>query len=196
MDAATRDRAGVSVVGISENPRVAADDIARVQPDVVVVEAGADDDAAPVARLTLDGVRASSFVVLADEPARAWTASAVRAGVRAALPRDAPPRDIAAAIGAVAAGLFAIHPDVAAALAPGSTGAPRQSDGERATLTPREVEVLGMLASGMGNKHIARRLGISAHTVKFHVGSILAKLRAESRTEAVTLGVRQGLIML
>jgi DNA-binding CsgD family transcriptional regulator len=63
-------------------------------------------------------------------------------------------------------------------------------------LTPREIEVLGMLAEGLGNKTIARRLGISEHTVKFHVGSILAKLDASSRTEAVTLGARRGLIML
>ena len=63
-------------------------------------------------------------------------------------------------------------------------------------LTPREVEVLHMLAEGLGNKTIARRLGISEHTVKFHVGSIFSKLNASSRTEAVTVGVRQGLVML
>ncbi|HAZ43515.1 MAG TPA: DNA-binding response regulator, partial [Cyanobacteria bacterium UBA11369] len=59
-----------------------------------------------------------------------------------------------------------------------------------------EIEVLGMLAEGMGNKTIARQLGISEHTVKFHVASILSKLNASSRTEAVTLGARLGLIML
>lgn len=63
-------------------------------------------------------------------------------------------------------------------------------------LTSREIEVLGMLAEGLGNKAIAKRLGISEHTVKFHVSSIFSKLNASSRTEAVTLGARQGLIML
>ena len=63
-------------------------------------------------------------------------------------------------------------------------------------LTPREVEVLGMLAEGQSNKAIAHRLGISEHTVKFHVTSIMGKLDAGSRTEAVTRGIRQGLIML
>jgi len=63
-------------------------------------------------------------------------------------------------------------------------------------LTPREVEVLGMLAEGQSNKSIAYRLGISEHTVKFHVTSIMGKLNAGSRTEAVTQGIRQGLIML
>jgi DNA-binding NarL/FixJ family response regulator len=63
-------------------------------------------------------------------------------------------------------------------------------------LTPREIEVLRLLADGASNKLIAHKLGISEHTVKFHVTSILSKLNAGSRTEAVTLGVRKGLVYL
>jgi DNA-binding NarL/FixJ family response regulator len=63
-------------------------------------------------------------------------------------------------------------------------------------LTPRESEVLQMLASGFANKTIAARLKISEHTVKFHVASILGKLGAGSRTEAVSLGIRRGLVLL
>ena len=63
-------------------------------------------------------------------------------------------------------------------------------------LTAREIEVLGMLAEGLGNKTIAVRLGISTHTAKFHVASILAKLGAGSRTEAVTVGMRRGLVVI
>jgi DNA-binding CsgD family transcriptional regulator len=63
-------------------------------------------------------------------------------------------------------------------------------------LTAREIEVLGMLAEGLGNKAIAARLGISTHTAKFHVASILAKLGAGSRTEAVTMGMRRGLVVI
>jgi len=63
-------------------------------------------------------------------------------------------------------------------------------------LTPRELEILEMLAEGISNRTIAARLGISSQTVKFHVASIRAKLGAASRTEAVTFGVRQGLIAL
>jgi len=63
-------------------------------------------------------------------------------------------------------------------------------------LTPREIEVLGLLADGASNKIIAHQLGISEHTAKFHVTSILGKLNAGSRTEAVTLGVRMGLVYL
>jgi DNA-binding NarL/FixJ family response regulator len=63
-------------------------------------------------------------------------------------------------------------------------------------LTPREIEVLRLIADGASNKIIAHKLGISDHTAKFHVTSILSKLNAGSRTEAVTLGVRKGLVYL
>jgi DNA-binding CsgD family transcriptional regulator len=63
-------------------------------------------------------------------------------------------------------------------------------------LTPREIEVLRMIAEGLGNKEIASKLSISDHTVKFHISSIFAKLGASNRAEAVTLGIRHGLIMV
>jgi DNA-binding CsgD family transcriptional regulator len=63
-------------------------------------------------------------------------------------------------------------------------------------LTAREHEVLGLLAEGLPNKQIARQLGISEHTVKFHVSSVFAKLGAQSRAEAVSIGARNGLISL
>jgi DNA-binding NarL/FixJ family response regulator len=61
-------------------------------------------------------------------------------------------------------------------------------------LTPREHEILRLVSSGLGNREIAKRLAISEHTVKFHVSSILGKLGADSRTEAVSQGIRKGLI--
>jgi DNA-binding CsgD family transcriptional regulator len=64
------------------------------------------------------------------------------------------------------------------------------------TLTPREIQVLAMLAEGHGNKTIAWKLGISEQTAKFHVASILSKLNSGTRTEAVTLGIRRGLILI
>jgi len=75
----------------------------------------------------------------------------------------------------------------APALAPALEGAP---------LTARELAVLRLVAEGLGNKEIAARLDISAHTVKFHVASVLAKLGAQSRTEAVSTGLRTGLLPL
>jgi DNA-binding NarL/FixJ family response regulator len=71
-----------------------------------------------------------------------------------------------------------------------------ESPDEMEHLTAREREVLGLMSGGLGNKQIAARLGISEHTVKFHTSSILAKLSAGSRTEAVSQGIRRGLIML
>jgi DNA-binding CsgD family transcriptional regulator len=86
---------------------------------------------------------------------------------------------------------------VLAALLAADPSGPAEASGEvEAELTPREIEVLAAMADGASNKMIARRLGISFHTVKFHVASILAKLDADSRTEAVAQGARLGLVML
>jgi DNA-binding CsgD family transcriptional regulator len=70
---------------------------------------------------------------------------------------------------------------------------PEDSDG---ALTRRELTVLRLVAHGLGNKEIARELGISRHTVKYHLASLLAKLGVHSRTEAVTMGLRRGLVPL
>jgi two-component system, NarL family, response regulator YdfI len=130
-------------------------------------------------------------VLLVDDTRAAWTAGARRAGVRAVLDSHADADVISAALTAALAGLVTLHPDVFRAPARATV----LEDTERA-LTLREVEILEMLAEGWSNQAIARRLRISTYTVKFHVASILAKLGAGSRTEAVTLGVRRGLISL
>jgi len=70
------------------------------------------------------------------------------------------------------------------------------SASQEAALTPREIEVLNLLAEGASNKTIARRLGISIHTAKFHVGSLLDKLDASGRTDAVAHAARLGVIQL
>jgi DNA-binding CsgD family transcriptional regulator len=86
------------------------------------------------------------------------------------------------------------RPFLAALLA--ADPATAENGGVDGPLTPREIEVLAAMADGASNKVIARRLGISFHTAKFHVASILAKLDADSRTEAVALAARLGLVML
>lgn len=112
--------------------------------------------------------------------------------VAAVLPRDASPSMIDAAVRAVHAGLRVTHPALLpdASLDIGLDAVP-PSD-----LTPREIEVLQLLAAGMTNRGAALALGISEHTVKFHVGSALAKLGARSRTEAVSIAARRGLLPL
>jgi DNA-binding NarL/FixJ family response regulator len=118
-----------------------------------------------------------------DTPARGW------------LLRDARVGEIAAAVRAVAAGVVALAPSLASDLsAPSLATEGGEAAGVR--LTEREGEVLRQMATGLPNKAIARELGISEHTVKFHVGAVLSKLDAQSRTEAVTLAARRGLLAL
>ena len=114
-------------------------------------------------------------------------------GVRAVLRSDATAEELATAIAAARAGLLVLHPD---ALKPSTEARAARSGIGPTALTAREQEILEMIAEGMSNRIIANRLGISSQTVKFHVASILAKLGAGSRTEAVTFGLRQGLIAL
>ncbi|PYM15646.1 MAG: hypothetical protein DMD81_14455 [Candidatus Rokuibacteriota bacterium] len=131
-------------------------------------------------------------VLLVDDPHDAWTAAARRAGVRAVLSRESSPEEIRAAVDSAAAGLITLHPDVFRT----APSAASVAIDEARALTTREREILEMMAEGLSNRTIGRRLGISSYTVKFHVASILDKLGAKSRTEAVTLGMRRGLITL
>jgi NarL family two-component system response regulator YdfI len=137
-------------------------------------------------------------VLLMDSPLPEWTMEALRGGVRGLLPREVDAAELAGAVRAAAAGLVTVHPQFLDELLAPAANSPRDLlpllPGQ--SLSPREIEVLKMLADGQGNKIIAHRLGISEHTVKFHVASIMAKLEAGSRTEAVTQGIRRGLIML
>jgi DNA-binding NarL/FixJ family response regulator len=135
---------------------------------------------------------ALGLVVLSD-PGAVRHLPALSRGRVGYLPRDAAPSAIVHAIHSVAAGLVVLAPETVPAL----VAAPRPADEPPAeALTSRELEVLALLAQGLPNKTIAHRLTISEHTVKFHVGAILAKLGAASRTEAVMLAARQGLLML
>ena len=116
-----------------------------------------------------------------------------------ALRRDATPEEIAAALGAVASGLITLDRHLATLLLQPSLSlvpAPERLAGPEEPLTARELEVLQLLAQGLPNKIIAARLHITEHTAKFHVSSILMKLGAASRTEAVTTAARRGLLML
>ena len=118
-----------------------------------------------------------------------------RSGARATLSQDVTPAQIVAAVHAAAAGLLVMPAEEGMAFLPQAlVHEPVQEIVE--PLTPREMDVLEMLAEGLSNKMIAHRLSISDHTAKFHVNSILAKLNAGTRTEAVTRGIRLGLIKI
>ncbi|MFZ5481384.1 MAG: LuxR C-terminal-related transcriptional regulator [Myxococcota bacterium] len=133
-----------------------------------------------------DGPRAADAPVVALVAGEHDAAEALRGGAAGVLWRDSDPARIGAAVSAVARGLVVVEPAVAASLKrPPSPADP---------LTPREREVLRLLAEGLPNKLVADRLGISEHTAKFHVNAVLAKLGAQSRTEAVVLALRAGLL--
>jgi NarL family two-component system response regulator YdfI len=141
-------------------------------------------------------LRATKVALLLDRaPAPGWWNQALRAGVRGILPAETEPSSFAAAVEAAARGLLVLHPDsVQTASAAGRSAIEPQELVE--SLTVREREVLQMISEGLGNKQIAARLKISEHTVKFHVASILGKLGASTRTEAVSMALRRGLILL
>jgi two-component system, NarL family, response regulator YdfI len=182
-----RDAAGVGRA--SEGPE-------EFHPDVVLAEIDSPEDEG--ARELLEWAAAGvAVILLVEDPTPAWIADALRAGVKAILPRRLMGPELVAAVDAVGAGLVVLHPCALEILfpirAPGALSVPMALV---EPLTPREIEVLGLVAGGLGNKAIAARLSISEHTVKFHVASIMGKLGATSRTEAVTVGIRHGLIMV
>ena len=193
--------ASVTVVGTSSGNSL-ADDIESHEPQVLLVAVDASDRPASsltsLSSLSPDAEsRSPAIVLMVPNPTIASTAEALRAGVRGVLARDASSQEIIAALEAAVAGLATLPAELAVELASGTRTAIATRERTPAQpLTRREVEVLGMLAEGLANKNIAARLQISEHTVKTHVASILTKLDAFSRAEAVAIGARRGLILL
>lgn len=190
-------RADVVVVGQGASTGDTAHLAADLRPDVVLAawHAGDVEEVAALAE-TLGGA-GTPLVLLGDLSAPVALGPLLRAGVRGFLLPDATADEIGAALHAVAQGLLVLDPLLGRSLST-VTVAPRPGGDLAADepLTEREREVLALLALGLPNKTIAKRLRISEHTVKFHVGSILAKLGAGSRTEAVTRAARRGLLAL
>jgi DNA-binding NarL/FixJ family response regulator len=180
------DSAELRVVGEAAGD-VASPDPVPAEADVVLV---ADEDLLEGLELTNDGTQAlvllseddHAVAVLRSLPLRGW----------GLIPPDAAPEELSAAIEAAARGLVAF-PE---ALSERLLGEPAAVEEPLEPLTGREREVLELLSRGLPNKLIARELGISEHTVKFHVSSVFVKLGASSRAEAVALGARLGLITL
>lgn len=168
--------------------RAGLESLVRAHPSMTV---GADAEDADVLLAQIDAAPHPGGlpVVLLSEAA--WTSEALRSGIHAILPAAAASHEILAAVEAVAAGLVVMAPASADRLLRGI-----HEHAADQPLTARELEVLAMLAEGLGNKAIAWRLGVSGHTVKFHISSIFNKLDVSTRTEAVTAGYRRGLILL
>lgn len=151
----------------------------ELHPDVVLWQISSDEDAAHA----LHALPHQPVVLLTSNTA----IEMLRAGARGVLGPGVSEIQIGIALQAAAADLVVLSPE--------STTSPAASQAASG-LTARETEVLRMIAEGLANKEIAYRLGISEHTVKFHVSALLGKLGAGSRAEAVGAGIRQGAIML
>lgn len=176
----------LSVVASESNVEDLFRDVAGALPDVVLVDLPND------AIESLRDMTGQATVILADD-LEPLISTAIPAGI-AILSRHATADQIRAATVAVASGLVVLESGQRDGRGsfPTSVSHPYETVSE--PVTPRETEVLAMLAEGLGNKVIARKLGISEHTVKFHVGSIMRKLKASSRTEAVTTALRLGIL--
>jgi len=198
LEALVKTSASLKLAGSTPSLAVVLPQAREFQPDIILADL---DRAHPQFVTTISALTESAgnigAVVLVDNPNPGWTARSLRAGVKAVLPRDAPALQILSAVQMVYSGLVVLDSGTTIELAqrvqPASADSPREAFD---TLTAREIEVLRMLAEGLGNREMAVSLGISEHTVKFHISSIFDKLGASTRTEAVTLGVRMGLILI
>ena len=161
------------------------------RPDVIVWDLGSDSTRA-LERAT--HIRTLGIPVVALLPDDSDAVDAWASGARALMLRTAPADQLGASVAAVALGLAVIDPAFATALLP--VARDQSSNQPIEELTPRELQVLRLMAEGQSNKAIARSLGISEHTVKFHVNAILGKLNVQSRTEAVVHATRLGMILL
>jgi DNA-binding NarL/FixJ family response regulator len=171
---------------------LSSDETIRVVNDVLDEESEADVVIAPASQASfanngMDPASSAATLFLSDDPLniRELTRSLRVWGI---LPTDASAEELTAAVHALSQGLIV-----------GTSTLLFESESEplsHGPLTDRESEVLGLLAKGLANKQIAVALGISEHTVKFHVSSIYAKLNVTNRTEAVREGLRGGWIAL
>ncbi|HKV95181.1 MAG TPA: response regulator transcription factor [Candidatus Angelobacter sp.] len=157
------------------------------------------DDPAPAAALIdflTSAPAGTGAIALIDNPEPDWVRAALLLPVHAILARDSSVDDLRLALQAADAGLVLLHPTSARGLTAANFSETRDDSGLVDELTGRECQVLRLVSSGFGNKEIANRLAISEHTVKFHVSSILSKLNVASRTEAVSLGIKRGIIAI
>jgi DNA-binding NarL/FixJ family response regulator len=179
-----REMPGVEVLDAA-TPAAALTEGDGRQPDVVVVDpssAGADvEKLVGDLRSTLD----SAIVVFTGNGGPRLLADALKAGVKGYVRKDSPPEDLVRAIQAAQSGEFYVDPALSSTIV--------LEEGDR-TLTVRQREILQMLADGMQTDAVARQLGLSTETVRTHTKRILAKLHADTRTQAVAIAIRNGLI--
>ncbi len=185
------------IVGTAANVEAVGTQLSDAQAQVVLVDASGEPPESVVETLADSDLPAEiPTVILAEPGSPSVSAQALRAGIRAMLPIGLPADQLVAALQAAAVGLVVFHPSEVQAAFHVAVPASQPLAELPEPLTRREREVLQMLTAGLANKEIAARLNISDHTAKFHVAAILGKLGAATRTEAVALGIRRGLVLL
>jgi DNA-binding NarL/FixJ family response regulator len=183
-------RADLQVVAQSELTQELARQLLVNRPQVMAWDLGADAKSALILLRELADPETPVLALLADE---SHASEALDAGARGLVARDADPARMAAALQGIAHGLLVVDESLSSTalrIRPTSTAL------DLDPLTPRELEALQLLAQAKSNKEIAHQLGISEHTAKFHVNAILNKLGVQSRTEAVIVAARRGLVIL
>ena len=183
----------IEVVGEAEDGEQALTEAERLDPDVILLD---------LVMPHVDGIAAlhglrersprSRVIVLTTFLDDDKLLPAVRAGAAGYLLKDVKPKDLVGAIRTVHAGEALLHPAAAARVMAELVDAARPTPAT--LLTPRENEVLALIARGSSNKVIARELGVSEKTVKTHVGNLLGKLGVTDRTQAALYAVREGLV--
>jgi DNA-binding NarL/FixJ family response regulator len=186
----------LKIVGSTATIDALGSDLSDAQADVLLIDSAGELYESVIESLADSDLAAEIPIVLLTEAlSREASTQALQAGIRAVLPNEIPIDQLVAALRAAAAGLVVLHPSEVPAF-PAIQPASQPLAELPEPLTRREREVLQMLAAGLANKEIAARLNISDHTAKFHVAAILGKLGAATRTEAVALGIRRGLVLL
>lgn len=185
------DEDGFEVVGQAADGAQAVELAARERPDVVLMDLRMPvlDGVAATARIAASGPDAPRVLILTTYESDDQILAAIEAGAAGYLLKAAPQDEIVAGIRSVAAGQTALSPAVAARLV-SRMRAPTAS----VSLTPREIEVLRLVARGRSNKLIAADLGIGESTVKTHLLKVFEKLEVADRTHAVTVAMERGLL--
>lgn len=181
------ERPSLNIVGQSADDEGLLTDLDVYRPDVVLWDLGWDTDGLP------DDFAEVELPIVALLPHDGLAAEAWALGARGLLPRDARGSALEIALQAVAREMIVLEPAFSDAI---RTPLPPDELPPGEALTPREEQVLQLLAEGLSNRAIGQELSISEHTVKFHVNAIMGKLSAQSRTEAVVRATRLGLIVL
>jgi DNA-binding NarL/FixJ family response regulator len=182
---------------ITSDSRISLERIAASKSGIVVADLDTPASAAAMLHLLEQAPAGTGSVALIDEPDPGWVRAALSSMISAVIARDAGPDELQLALQAADMGFVLLHPTSVRGLTLESASHNANDiTAEELTeeLTAREEQVLRLVSIGLGNKEIAARLAISDHTVKFHISSILGKLNAASRTEAVSLGIRRGFI--